>query len=92
MVDELKTYFLFKLVMLKRFQKEIEEKIQNIKSIKNRYISINIDLHSFYSIYMDEIDRLSKHIKRVSSEVIEFLDKLEAALSNKNHIYFPKVK
>lgn len=87
-VDELKTYFSASDV--KRFQKEIEEKIQNIKSIKNRYISINIDLHSFYSIYMDEIDRLSKHIKRVSSEVIEFLDKLEAALSNKKSYLFSK--
>src|SRR5699024_2646198 len=87
-VDELKTYFSASDV--KRFQKEIEEKIQNIKSIKNRYISINIDLHSFYSIYMDEIDRLSKHIKRVSSEVIEFLDKLEAALRNKKSYLFSK--
>ncbi|MEA4115564.1 hypothetical protein VBM87_02100 [Mycoplasma sp. 744] len=84
--DKLSSFFIEHEV--EKFQKDIREHVEVLKSYKEKINSININKDNFYDSHLNEITFLREEVEKVKENQINFLESLIKKLNERNENIF----
>ena len=88
--DELVNYF--SVDEVKKFQKEIQDKIEEIDKISAQIRALSIDVNNFYPALMPQAKEIKWELEKEKEKIIVFLNSLRNVLDEKLKYLFEELK